>query len=92
MQTPEGFVRCDGCQTETCGTFWPADEHPAFAGKFRGCFAEKSRSVALESADTWRVNALDRQISRDNDAYRRLRKDGLQPETVSGSAQLEASL
>ena len=89
---PSDFVRCDGCQTETCGTFWPDDEHPAFAGKFRGCFAEKARSAAFDSVETRRVNALDAEISRDNDAYRRLRKDGLQPETVGGSAKLEAML
>ncbi len=86
------FIRCDGCQTDTCGTFWPDDEHPAFAGKFRGCFAEKSRTVGIESAGTWKINARDKEMSADNAAYRRLRKDGVQPERVDGSARLEATL
>ena len=92
MSEAEEFVRCDGCETDSCGTFWPDDEHPFFAGKFRGCFAEKSRTVGIQGAETWRLNAADKVISSDNDAYRRLRKDGLQPETVKGSAKLEATL
>ena len=84
--------RCEGCQTPTCFTPWPDDEHPAFAGKMRGCFGESARTVGIESADTWRINARDKEISRDNDAYRRLRKDGVQPERVDGSAKLEATM
>lgn len=32
----------------------------------------------------------ERQLDRDLDAYRRLRKDGLQPKGIDGSARLEA--
>lgn len=85
-------LRCEGCQTPTCFTPWPDDDHPSFAGKMRGCFGSNARSVGIESPDTWRINALDKTISSDNDAYRRLRKDGLQPDTVKGSAKLEADL
>lgn len=85
------FVKCEGCQTSSCGTYWP-DDDPTHAGRFRGCFADKSRSVAIESMETGRINVRDRVMSKDNDAYRRLRKDGLQPERVDGSAKLEATL
>ncbi len=84
--------RCDECKSPTCFTPYPDDDHPLFAGKVRGCFAENARSVGFESANTWRINARDKEISRDNDAYRRLRKDGVQPERVDGSAKLEATL
>lgn len=84
--------RCDECKSPTCFTPYPDDDHPLFAGRVRGCFAENARSVGFESANTWRINARDKEISRDNDAYRRLRKDGVQPERVDGSAKLEATL
>jgi hypothetical protein len=91
MDTPETFVKCDGCKTDTCGTYWPEDDRH-MPGRFRGCFAQKSRSVGLESAGTWAINAADKVMDADNNAYRRLRKDGVQPETVTGSAKLEATL
>jgi Na+-translocating ferredoxin:NAD+ oxidoreductase RnfG subunit len=46
----------------------------------------------LESAGTWAINAADKVMDADNNAYRRLRKDGVQPETVTGAAKLEATL
>ena len=46
-------------------------------GIFGGRFVPETLMPALEELE---------------DAYRRLRKDGLQPERVDGSARLEASL
>lgn len=64
------------------------------SGCTESCFAEKARSVQIGTVSQMRSSfaAKDAQISRDNDAYRRLRKDDIQPEHVDGSAQLEARL
>lgn len=52
-------------------------------------FKEKIRSVGVmrRTGATAREQTLDR----DRDAYRRLRMEGLQPRTVGGSAELEAT-
>ena len=38
------------------------------------------------------VGPRERAMSADNDAYRRLRRSGIQPRNVDGSAELEAKL
>lgn len=62
-----------------------------------GCFACKASSVMVApSATPTRhpqavdVNATEAAWHRDMPAYRRLRKDGLQPRQIDGSADLEA--
>ncbi len=60
----------------------------------RGCcdtLAEHYRSVAFNtSVEARRIEQKERQWSRDGAAYRRLRRNGLQPHRVAGSAALEA--
>lgn len=85
------FTPCDGCaQPDHCGGTWPEDSKWK-PGQLRGCFADKARSVRVEPAGP-KYKARERVMSRDNDAYRRLRKDGVQPNRVDGSADLEAIL
>lgn len=52
-------------------------------------FKEKIRSVGVLR----RTGATSREqtLARDRDAYARLRREGLQPRTVGGSAELEAT-
>jgi hypothetical protein len=87
----ETFEPCPGCaQPDHCGGRWPEDGNFR-PGQLRGCFAEKARSVAVEPAGSW-VREREREMSKDNDAYRRLRRDGVQPKRVDGSAKLEATM
>lgn len=53
-------------------------------------FKEKIRSVGVMR----RTGAVPREarLGKDRDAYRRLRAEGLQPRTVEGSAELEATM
>lgn len=60
-----------------------------------GCFQCKLASVSFApsargSEQAQSVNAKDRNWSKDHDAYRRLRKGGLQPGQIDGAAQLES--
>lgn len=62
-----------------------------------GCFACKISHVAISSdatptrrSDNARINETERQWHKDMDAYKRLRKDGLQPKKIDGSAKVEA--
>ena len=62
-----------------------------------GCFACKISHVAISSdaiptrrADNARINETERQWHKDMDAYKRLRRDGLQPKKIDGSAKVEA--
>lgn len=50
---------------------------------------EKWRSIGYIGPRTRTVNSKDDQLARDRDAYKRLRRDGLQPPHVHGSEQLE---
>lgn len=68
----------------------------------RGCcesFKEHVRSVAVSAAATPTrrvatnaIEATERQWQVDGDAYKRLRRDGLQPNDIDGSAHLEKTL
>lgn len=42
--------------------------------------------------DVVRIDRTEARWDRDGDAYKRIRKEGLQPEHVDGSAQLERTL
>ena len=65
----------------------------------RGCCAtpqEHWRSVAVSAhatptrrPDVVRVDETEKQWDRDGESYRRLRKDGLQPNHIDGSADFE---
>lgn len=46
-----------------------------------------SRKAGTEAA---RIEATERQWDKDGDAYKRLRRDGLQPRDIDGCAALEA--
>lgn len=50
---------------------------------------EKWRSIGYVGPRTRDVNHRDDQLARDRDAYRRLRREGLQPPHVKGSEALE---
>jgi hypothetical protein len=61
-------------------------------------FQEKLRSIQFGSvpggtrsgqARTDRINQTEKEWDTDFDAYRRLRRDGLQPKNSAGSAQME---
>lgn len=85
------FTPCDGCaQPDHCGGTWPEDDRHK-PGQVRGCFAAKARGVKLR-ADNMPFTAREKVMASDNDAYRRLRKDGIQPPKVDGSAHLEKAL
>jgi hypothetical protein len=53
-------------------------------------FKEKLASVGVMRRSG--VTAREQALSRDRDAYRRLRNEGLQPPTVAGSADLERTM
>lgn len=50
---------------------------------------EDYKSVGYIGPKTRNGNSKDDQLARDRDAYKRLRKNGLQPGHVNGSARLE---
>jgi len=52
-------------------------------------FKEKLRSIGVMRRSG--VTAREALLSRDRDAYARLRAEGLQPRTVEGSAEVEAT-
>lgn len=82
---------CDSCaQPDHCTGRYPDDDKWR-PGEVRGCFGAKARSVKVEPAGK-KYAARERVMSSDNDAYRRLRRDGVQPQRVDGSAELEAKL
>lgn len=51
--------------------------------------AEKWKSIGYIGPRTRKVNTKDDQLAKDRDAYKRLRREGLQPPHVGGSAALE---
>jgi hypothetical protein len=53
-------------------------------------FKEKLASVGVMRRSG--VTAREEALSRDRDAYRRLRAEGLQPPTIAGSAALESTM
>lgn len=65
--------------------------HPRYVP---GCWACKVASVRIGPGDTndeiWMRRRSDRRLVRDMEAYRRLRKDGLQPVRIDGCYQVEA--
>lgn len=70
------------------------DFHPTYT---EGCFGCKVLSVnvgagALEvrGADVRSIDAKDKTLAKDLDAYKRLRHDGLQPKTIDGSHNVES--
>lgn len=61
-----------------------------------GCFACRIASVSMDSSctpnrrkDAARINQTEARWHKDMDAYKRLRKDGLQPKSIDGSANVE---
>lgn len=63
---------CDNCaQPESCTS--------------NGCFADKARSVAFSTAEAAARRHQESQQSRDMDAYKRMRQQGLQPLGVTGA-------
>ena len=62
-----------------------------------GCFGCKIAGISISSAampgrksDSHRINQTEKQWHKDMDAYKRLRKDGLQPKKIDGSHMVEA--
>ena len=62
-----------------------------------GCFACKISHIAVSSDATptrkshsHQINETERRWHKDMDAYKRLRKDGLQPHKIDGAAKVEA--
>jgi hypothetical protein len=61
-----------------------------------GCFGCKIAHVAISSdatptrrSESHRINETERRWDKDMDAYKRLRKDGLQPKKIDGSYEVE---
>ena len=67
------FTRCDECRSDCT----------------ERCFAESARSLSVMSQATRTINRRDATLSTDLAAYKRLRKDGLQPPRIDGSAMRE---
>lgn len=64
--------------------------HPFYVD---GCWACKALSVHTNlSMTTRQLDAKDRELSKDLDAYQRLRRQGLQPEKIDGCHQLEGTV
>jgi len=83
------MIPCETCkQPEECTGTYPLDDKHR-PGEVRGCFADKARGVSIRSDSTAQVIAADRTLSKDLDAYKRLRDDGLQPPRIDGSAERE---
>lgn len=62
-----------------------------------GCFGCKIAGVSYSSAAmpgrkaaSHQINETEKRWHKDMDAYKRLRKDGLQPKKIDGSANVEA--
>ncbi len=91
MRVDESFEKCEGCQTSSCGTYWP-DDDPHMAGRSRGCFKEKAVSVSVDSVETRNINSKDKTLTKDLTAYKRMRDAGLQPPNLDGSHKLERVL
>ena len=72
------FTRCNECRSDCI-------DH---------CFAENARSIHMPNVAQMRrqIGPREREMSADNDAYRRLRADGVQPSTVDGATEMEAKL
>lgn len=72
-----------------------AEVHPTL--DVEGCWKCKVASVSYGAdalptrrANSNTTNAKERVLAKDLDAYQRLRKDGVQPQGIDGSARLEA--
>lgn len=70
------------------------ETHPEL--NVEGCFGCKIAGIAMSSSampnrksDTRAIEQKERRWDRDMDAYKRLRRDGLQPPNIDGSAKLE---
>lgn len=72
-------------------TFTGTDLDPHGPGFPHGpdCFGCKCRSVQMNTGVAQPTNIADRRLSADLAAYKRLRREGLQPPHVDGSAELE---
>jgi hypothetical protein len=61
-----------------------------------GCFACRIAGVQISTAaqgryDAVKGKAMDKSWSRDHDAYRRMKRDGVQPRHLDGAARVEAT-
>lgn len=63
--------------------------HPEFV---EDCFGCKVLSIRMDRGGAKAIDAADRTLSADLAAYKRLRRDGLQPRHVDGSADLETKV
>lgn len=70
------------------------EKHPGL--DVEGCFACRVAGVAFSSAampnrrpETHRINETERRWDSDMGAYKRLRRDGLQPPNIDGARELE---
>ena len=80
---------CPDCvRPEHCEGRYP-DDDPHRPGEVRGCFAEKARTAGFTSPWTSIVNLSEKQQSQDMAAYKRMRREGLQPRNVKGSRSAE---
>ena len=85
----EHMEPCDNCaQPDHCTGRWP-DDDKFRPGQVRGCFGQKSRTVSVRGEVTATFIEKDRTLSKDLAAYKRLRRDGVQPTQIDGSAQAE---
>ena len=54
------------------------------------CFKVKLRTVRFDTVQAMERRKEDRTFSADMDAYARLRRSGVQPKSIGGSAEVEA--
>ena len=58
-----------------------------------GCFGCRISTVRMNTSEGVRkTQQREDQLAKDRDAYKRLRRDGLQPNTVDGSANVEGRI
>lgn len=83
------FTPCPDCaDPDWCASRYPDDDKHK-PGEVRGCFAEKSRTIMPRSMRTAPWHQAEKEQSKDMDAYKRLRQDGVQPTQIMGSSVLE---
>ncbi len=65
-------------------------KHPTYV---EGCYGCRLASIQVAVKEEAKVTAIkDKQLSKDLDAYKRLRHNGLQPRSIDGSHRAEAEV
>lgn len=82
-------VPCETCvRPEHCTGRWP-DDDKHLPGQVRGCYAEKVSTVHIQHVNAGVIRLAERTEAADMEAYKRMRKDGLQPRAIKHSRGME---